>query len=49
LRDWIEIAVRWYPATATAASTIVDLTGDGFSIVREGTVPAADVGKVLGR
>jgi L-threonylcarbamoyladenylate synthase len=49
LRDWIEIAVRWYPATATAASTIVDLTGDGFSIVREGTVPAADIGKVLGR
>ena len=47
LRDWIEIAVRWYPATATAASTIVDLTGDGFSIVREGTVPAADIGKVL--
>jgi L-threonylcarbamoyladenylate synthase len=49
LRDWIEIAVRWYPATATAASTIVDLTGDGFSIIREGTVPSADVGKVLGR
>jgi L-threonylcarbamoyladenylate synthase len=49
LRDWIEIAVRWYPATATAASTIVDLTGDGFSIIREGTVPAAAVGKVLGR
>ena len=47
LRDWIEIAVRWYPATATAASTIVDLTGDGFSIIREGTVPADDVGKVL--
>ncbi len=49
LRDWIEIAVRWYPATATAASTIVDLTGDGFSIIREGTVPSTDVGKVLGR
>ncbi len=49
LRDWIEIAVRWHPATATAASTIVDLTGDEFSIIREGTVPAADVGKVLGR
>jgi hypothetical protein len=49
LRDWIEVVVRWYPATATAASTIVDLTGDEFSIIREGTVPAADVGKVLGR
>lgn len=48
LRDWIEVAVRWYPTTATAASTIVDLTRDGFPIVREGTVPAADVRKVLG-
>ena len=48
LRDWIEVAVRWYQTTATAASTIVDLTGDEFSIIREGTVPAADVEKVLG-
>lgn len=48
LRDWIEVAVRWYPATATAASTLVDLTGDGFSVLREGTVPAEDVAKVLG-
>jgi L-threonylcarbamoyladenylate synthase len=48
LRDWIEFAVRWYPATSKAASTIVDLTGDGFSVLREGTVPAADVEKVLG-
>jgi len=48
LRDWVEFAVRWYPATATAASTIVDLTGDGFSVLREGTVPASDVEKVLG-
>jgi L-threonylcarbamoyladenylate synthase len=47
LRDWIEVAVRWYPATATAASTIVDLSGDEFSIIREGTVPAADIAKVL--
>jgi L-threonylcarbamoyladenylate synthase len=47
LRDWIEVAVRWYPATASEASTIVDLTGDAFSIVREGTVPADDVSKVL--
>ncbi|MEA3409229.1 MAG: L-threonylcarbamoyladenylate synthase [Candidatus Eisenbacteria bacterium] len=48
LRDWIEVAVRWYAATATAASTIVDLTGDAFSVIREGTVPAADVSQVLG-
>lgn len=47
LRDWIEIAVRWYPATATSASTIVDLTGDTFSVLREGTVPASDIGAVL--
>jgi L-threonylcarbamoyladenylate synthase len=47
LRDWIEIAVRWYPATATAASTIVDLTGPGFSVIREGTVSAGDIEKVL--
>ncbi len=47
LRDWVEVAVRWHPATATAASTIIDLTGERFSIVREGTVPEADVAKVL--
>jgi len=48
LRDWIEVAVRWYPATAAAASTIVDLTGDSFSIIREGTVSAAEIDSVLG-
>lgn len=47
LRDWIEVVVRWYATTATSASTIVDLTGDSFSVLREGTVPAADVEKVL--
>jgi L-threonylcarbamoyladenylate synthase len=48
LRDWIEVAVRWYQTTATAASTIVDLSGGEFSVLREGTVPAADVAAVLG-
>jgi len=48
LRDWIEFAVRWYPTSATAASTIVDLTGEGFSVVREGTVPLTEIEKVLG-
>jgi len=48
LRDWIEFAVRWYPTSATAASTIVDLTGEGFSVVRAGTVPLAEIEKVLG-
>ena len=47
LRDWIEAAVRWYPTTATSPSTIVDLTGDVASVIREGTVPSADVEKVL--
>jgi len=47
LRDWIEAAVRWYPTTATLASTIVDLTGDVASVIREGTVPSADIEKVL--
>lgn len=47
LRDWIEVVVRWYASTATSASTIVDLTGDEFSVIREGTVPTADVEKVL--
>jgi L-threonylcarbamoyladenylate synthase len=48
LRDWIEFAVRWYPATATGASTIVDLTGPGFSLIREGTVSEAEIAEVLG-
>jgi len=48
LRDWIEVAVRWYQTTATVASTIIDLTGDGFSVLREGTVQAGDIEKVLG-
>jgi len=48
LRDWIEFAVRWYPTSATAASTIVDLTGEGFSVVWEGTVPPTEIEKVLG-
>lgn len=47
LRDWIEVAVRWWPSGASEASTIVDLTGPGFSVLREGTVPASDIEKVL--
>jgi tRNA A37 threonylcarbamoyladenosine synthetase subunit TsaC/SUA5/YrdC len=47
-RDWIEFAVRWYPATGTAASTLVDLTGEGFSIIREGTVSEGEITTVLG-
>ena len=47
LRDWVEVAVRWYPSQAVAPSTIVDLTGPSHSILREGTVPATDIEKVL--
>lgn len=43
LRDWIEIAVRWWPATGGKATTIVDLTSEEPRVVREGTVPASDV------
>jgi len=48
LRDWIEIAVRWYPSSATAPTTLVDLTGDAATVLREGTVTAGDVAKVVG-
>lgn len=43
LRDWIDVAVRWWPAQAVAATTIVDLTAEVPRVVREGTVPSADV------
>lgn len=48
LRDWIDVAVRWYPSSASEPSTIVDLTGGSHSVLREGTVPAADIAAVLG-
>jgi L-threonylcarbamoyladenylate synthase len=47
LRDWVEVAVRWWPSQSDTASTIVDLRGPGFSVVREGTVPEADIARVL--
>jgi L-threonylcarbamoyladenylate synthase len=47
LRDWIEVAVRWWPSQATTPSTLVDLRGPSFTVVREGTVPTADIEKVL--
>ncbi len=48
LRDWVDVAVRWYASSATAPTTLVDLTGDTPKVLREGTVPAADVEKVAG-
>jgi L-threonylcarbamoyladenylate synthase len=49
LRDWIEFAIRWWPSTATAPSTLVDLRGPSFEIIREGTVPADDIAKALAK
>jgi L-threonylcarbamoyladenylate synthase len=49
LKDWIEIAVRWYPSQATSPSTLVDLTGPAYAVLREGTVPTSDIDKVLSR
>jgi len=43
LRDWIDVAVRWWPAPSTEPSTIVDLASDEPAILREGTVPARAV------
>ena len=40
LRDWVDVAVRWWPARAHAPSTIVDLSSDEPAVLREGTVPA---------
>lgn len=47
LRDWVEVAVRWWPSQGDTASTIVDVRGSGFSVIREGTVPEADIARVL--
>lgn len=47
LRDWVDVAVRWYPSTADNPSTIVDLTGEPYSVLREGAVPESEVAAVL--
>lgn len=49
LKDWIEVAVRGWPSKAGAPTTIVDLTGETPSLVREGTVPWDDLAKALGQ
>jgi L-threonylcarbamoyladenylate synthase len=49
LRDWIDVAVRWWPAAVAAPSTIVDLTSDTPRVIREGTVAESDVLDVLSR
>lgn len=48
LKDWVDVAVRWYPSTAAEPSTIVDLTGEKYSVLREGAVPASSIAEVLG-
>ena len=47
LRDWVDVAVRWWPASAAGPTTIVDLTSEEPAIVREGTVSADDIAGVL--
>lgn len=47
LRDWVEVAVRSWQSTATAASTILDLTSAEPIVVREGTVPEEDIRRAL--
>lgn len=47
LREWLDVAVRWWPSQAASASTIVDLTSREPRIIREGSVPADDVLRVL--
>ncbi len=49
LRDWIEVAVRWYPSGAVAPTTVVDLTAGTPAVLREGTVSVADVRAALGQ
>ena len=47
LRDWVEVAVRSWPSTAKAPTTIVDLIPEEPVILREGTVPEEDVRRAL--
>jgi len=47
MRDWVDVAVRWWPSRTTAATTIVDLTSDEASIVREGSVSSDEVFRAL--
>lgn len=49
LRDWLDVVVRSWPSGASKPTTIVDLTKPDRPVVREGTVPEADVRRVLGR
>lgn len=47
LRDWVEVAVRWWRSAAAAPTTIVDLTSADPVVLREGTVPEEDVRRAL--
>jgi L-threonylcarbamoyladenylate synthase len=47
LRDWIDVAVRWWPSQSSRPTTIVDLTGASPSLVREGTVAESDIQRAL--
>jgi L-threonylcarbamoyladenylate synthase len=47
LRDWVDVAVRSSPSTASRPTTIVDLTGPAAKLVREGTVLWQDLAAAL--
>jgi L-threonylcarbamoyladenylate synthase len=47
LREWVEVAVRSWRSTATAPTTIVDLTTSEPAVIREGTVPEEDIRRAL--
>jgi L-threonylcarbamoyladenylate synthase len=47
LRDWVEVGVRSWRASATAPTTLVDLTSKDAVVLREGTVPQEDVLRAL--
>jgi L-threonylcarbamoyladenylate synthase len=47
LRDWVEIGVRSWRTSASAPTTIVDLTSKDPAVLREGTVPREDILRAL--
>jgi L-threonylcarbamoyladenylate synthase len=47
--DSAAVAVRWWRSTAAAPTTIVDLSREEPALIREGTVPWAEIAAVLGR
>jgi L-threonylcarbamoyladenylate synthase len=47
LRDWVEVGVRSWRASAAVPTTLVDLTSKDAVVLREGTVPREDIERAL--